>query len=193
MGLPASKVVVISTHGGNDEIAKYQEEMREELGLEKFYFLTGQEMNKDQTKILKLIEDFAEKIAQPGEDPEDIAFKCVQILTTVGHADHFEHSIAASMGVLDWEKLAIMNEALTTNLEEALTRWPPVGGLAGYLLLGGKYTEAAGTSENDKYGLWNCLRGLRELDHGKIVVIKELGDLIINFAVDTISEMMLNE
>jgi creatinine amidohydrolase/Fe(II)-dependent formamide hydrolase-like protein len=193
MGLPASRVAVISTHGGNDDMTLFQEEIRQELGLEKFYFLTGQMLIKEQTKILKAIEDLAEKLAKPGEDPEDIAFKCVQILTTQGHADHFEHSFAAAMGVLDWDKLEIMNTALSTDLEEALSRWPPVGGLAGFLLMGGKYTDAAGTPDNDKYGLWNCLRGLRELDHGKVVVIKELGELIINTAVDSITEMLLND
>nr|MDO8109674.1 hypothetical protein [Candidatus Sigynarchaeota archaeon] len=193
MGLPASKAVVISTHGGNDDIVNYQEEMRKEIGLEKFYILTGNMMAKEQNKVILEIEKLSKVIAKPGEDPDDVAFKITQILTTAGHADHFEHSFAAAINVLDWEKLKVMNAALEKSVDAALEKWPVLGGLGGFLLRGGKYTDAAGTKDHDKYGLWNALRGLRELDNGRLVVMKEVGELVITLAVDYISQLLLNE
>ena len=53
--------------------------------------------------------------------------------------------------------------------------------------------EAFGTKDNDKHGLWNCLKTLRKLDGGKIKPIKELGELVINLLVEYYSEMILSE
>jgi hypothetical protein len=58
---------------------------------------------------------------------------------------------------------------------------------------GGKYTDAAGTPSNDKYGLWNCLRGLKELDNGKMIVEPELGRLLLDLATDYIAEIIKKE
>ena len=67
-------------------------------------------------------------------------------------------------------------------MEEALKKWPPVGGLGGYLLNGGKYLDAFGTPEDDRHGLWNCLKGLREINDGQVLVVPELGKLMIDLA-----------
>ena len=85
-----------------------------------------------------------------------------------------------------------MNQELEKDFEAALKKWPPLGGLGGFLLAGGEYTEALGTKENDKFGLWKCLKRLRRLDHGKVRVYKELGELMINLIVDYFSEMLVN-
>ena len=97
---------------------------------------------------------------------------------STGHASHTEHSLGAALGVCNIKKVEIMNELLEKDFEKALKTWPPIGGLGGYLLAGGKYTDALGTQENDKYGLWNCLTGLRTLNKGKLIVASELGSLI---------------
>ena len=114
-------------------------------------------------------------------------------MTSAGHAGHFEHSVAAALGILDEEKLKIMNEELEKDFEAAIQKWPPIGGLGGFLMAGGKYVEAIGTKDNDKHGLWNCLKTLRKLDGGKVKPIKELGELAINLLVEYYSEMILSE
>lgn len=186
--MPASKIMIVSTHGGNDDIGQKAEYIQQQLGIEKVWLITGAAAAQQVDRVLKNVEELAKQYAQPGEDPDDLAFKYVQILTTVGHADHFEHSIAAAMGILDWEKLKVMNTLLEKDFEAALKKWPPIGGLGGFITLGGKYTDAAGTKEKDKYGLWNCLRGLKELDHGKMVVRKELGEMLLKVGVELIAE-----
>ena len=83
-----------------------------------------------------------------------------------------------------------MNVLLEKNFEEALKNWPTIGGLGGYLLAGGKYTEALGTEDNDKFGLWNCLNGLRSLNKGRLVVVPELGALIHRISLETKTQIV---
>ncbi|GAI26887.1 unnamed protein product, partial [marine sediment metagenome] len=114
------------------------------------------------------------------------------ILTSAGHAGHFEHSLGAALGVLDEKKLKIMNDELERDFDAALNKWPPIGGLGGFLIKGGKYVEALGTKEDDTHGLWNCLKSLRRLDKGKVKVVKELGVLVTNLLVEYYSEKLMN-
>jgi len=51
-------------------------------------------------------------------------------------------------------------------------------------LAGGKYTEALGTEDNDRYGLWNCLNGLKTLDEGRLVIAPELGTLVHRISLE---------
>jgi len=190
MGLPLTKVAIISSHGGNDEFVQFKDEIQQELGLDKLVIFTGASAAGKIDLVLQKIEELAEKYAKEGEDPDDLAFLYTQILTTIAHAEHFEHSIAAAIGVLDWDKLAIMNAELEANFDEAIQKWPVIGGLGGYLLRGGAFADAVGTPEENKRGHWNCLRGLRELDRGKVVVRKELGEMFIDLAVDFIAEQL---
>ncbi len=190
MGLPLKKVIIISSHGGNDEMINFQDEIKKDLGLEKLHILTAAAAKNQINRIIAGIEALAVKFAKKGEDPDDLAFLYTQILTTAGHADHFEHSMAAAIGVIDWEKLAIMNKELEADFDAALQKWPVIGGLAGFLLKGKAFTEIMGTPENDKFGLWNAVRGLRDLDHGKIVVKKEVGEMLISMIVDYCIELM---
>ena len=134
-----------------------------------------------------------ELVKKNGGNPNDVSQMITKILMGAGHASHMEHSMCASIGILDEKKLLIINEELERNFENALMKWPPLGGLGGFLLKGGKYLEAFGTLKKDKEGLWNCLETLRKLDHGKIKVIKELGDKVIEILVDHYSKILLDD
>jgi creatinine amidohydrolase/Fe(II)-dependent formamide hydrolase-like protein len=190
MGLPLSKVAIISSHGGNDEMIDYKDEIQQNLGLEKLLIFTSKTVEAEMNRIMQRIEELAAQNAKDGEDPDDLAFLYTQILTTSGHADHFEHSMAAAIGVLDWNKLGEMNEELAADFDATIQKYPVIGGLAGFLLKGGTYTDAMGTADQDKYGLWNSFRGLKELDGGKIVVRKEVGEMMLDLASDFIAERL---
>jgi creatinine amidohydrolase/Fe(II)-dependent formamide hydrolase-like protein len=194
MNLPASRVALISSHGGNDPILQANEaRIKEELGAEKFILFTGAMAESRQNEFLAAFEELAKQHTSTEDEADELAFKYVQIMTTSGHADHFEHTMAAAIGVLDYDKLQVMNDALTSDFDAALERWPTIGGLGGFLVHGGKYADLSGTPDNDTHGLWNCLRGLRELDHGRMVVAKELGDLLIDKLVTLMAEMLAEE
>jgi len=191
MGLPANRVFIFTGHGGNNVLADYTNEIKQALNLQSLIIATTDEIEKNVNKIMEASKDLTTKLAQKGGDKRAIAKTLVRILLSAGHASHMEHSIAAAIGVLDEKKLEEMNALLSEDFEKALAKWPPIGGLGGYLLAGGKYAEALGTEKNDKFGLWNCLKGLKEIDEGKLKPIKELGEMIINTTVDYFSEILL--
>jgi len=194
MGLPASKILVLSGHGGNNPLHAYAEEIKKDLNLEKLIMAPSEDLaDENMDRILKELEELSLKLATEKEDARKIKRTLIKILTGAGHASHMEHSAAAALGILDEEKLKIMNAELEKDFEAALQKWPPIGGLGGFLMAGGKYIEAIGAKDNDEHGLWNCLKTLRKLDGGKIKPIKELGELVINLLVEYYSEMLLNE
>jgi creatinine amidohydrolase/Fe(II)-dependent formamide hydrolase-like protein len=87
-----------------------------------------------------------------------------------GHADTPEHSVATHLGLLDREKLVVVNTVIENDPEEALRRWPPIGGLGGYLAFGGEeYDEL----RKPEYGLVACLEGF--LKDRRISANVELG------------------
>ena len=193
MNLPTSNVFIYSGHGGNRPIAQYSDEIKKALQLEKLIVADTDAFADDiEDRALDEVTKLSAQLAGEGEDPRQIRRALVQILLSIAHAGHFEHCLGAAMGILDEEKLKIMNQELEKDFEAALKKWPPLGGLGGFLLAGGEYTEALGTKENDKFGLWKCLKRLRRLDHGKVRVYKELGELMINLIVDYFSEMLVN-
>ena len=184
MGLPASRILIYSGHGGNNPLSKYEQQIKNALNLDQLIISTTEgiaEANMD--RILRELEQLSEKLSSKEENARKIKNVLIKILTGAGHADHLEHSMAAAINALDEEKLKIMNEELERDFEGALRKWPPLGGLGGFLMAGGKYVEAIGTKDEDKYGLWNCLKILRKLDNGKIKPVKEQGDLVINLLV----------
>jgi creatinine amidohydrolase/Fe(II)-dependent formamide hydrolase-like protein len=194
MDLPASKILIFSGHGGNNPLAEYVEEIKKDLNLEKLIIAPSEELaDENMDRILKELEELSVKLATEKEDARKIKRTLIKILTGAGHASHMEHSSAAALGILDEKKLKIMNEELERDFDSAIQKWPPIGGLGGFLMAGGKYVEAIGTKDNDKYGLWNCFKTLRRLDGGKIKPVKELGDLVINLLVKYYSEIILNE
>lgn len=186
LDLKAEKIFLITGHGGNAGLLKkrIQEQIQEKLDVKLFSAVSATVTTKGGLAVLNQLESLAEQIIDSENerfgvtDPEELAFIYSKILLSAGHASHAEHSLAAAMGLCDMKKVTVMNSLLEKDFEGALKKWPPIGGLGGYLIAGGKYTEALGTKENDKYGLWNCLEGLRNLQAGKLLVAPELGGLI---------------
>lgn len=179
-------VMLLTGHGGNDDITheKYQKEIEERLGLEKFVGITALISRDDAGLVLQEVKKLAERIINEEKErfgcktSKDLTDFYTKVLLSAGHASHVEHSLGAALGLCDMKKVEIMNELLEKDFEEGLKKWPPIGGLGGYLLAGGKYTEALGTKEDDKFGLWNCLEGLKNINDGKLVIAPELGSLI---------------
>ena len=191
MGLTASNVFIYSGHGGNNPLTKYSQELKLELKLENL-IISSTEGISDQLadKVLRELHKLSFELAKADQNPKDLRRKFLKIVTSEDHASHFEHSLGAAIGVLDWKKLEVMNNELEKDFDTALQKWPPLGGLGGFIVYGGKYSELLGTKENDKYGHWNCLKTLRKLDNGRIVVVKEIGDIIINQLVEYYSNML---
>ncbi|MFX1355881.1 MAG: hypothetical protein ACFFA8_01230 [Promethearchaeota archaeon] len=189
MGLAASKVFIYSGHGGNNPIVDYTEKIQSELNLEQL-FISTTEGFADQIadKALREIENLSIKLTAEGEDQKKIRRNLIKIVTSIDHAGHFEHSLAAALDVLDNEKLELMNKELEKDFYAAIMKWPPLGGLGGFLIHGGKYEKFLGTKEIDIGGHWKCLNTLRRLNGGKVLIIKELAELIINLIVEYYSQ-----
>ncbi|MFO8017702.1 MAG: hypothetical protein R6U96_03645 [Promethearchaeia archaeon] len=196
---PVKNVMVLIGHGGNADLLReeYQKQIEKTLDLERFIPQSATISGENAVQVLDELEPLAEeqiKIHERRfncEDPEELAFFYTRILMSAGHASHAEHSLAAAMGLCDMEKVSIMNRLLERDFEKALEKWPPIGGLGGYLLKGGKYTEALGTETNDKYGLWNCLNGLRSLNNGKLMVAPEVGHLVQKISLKLKKDIIL--
>ncbi len=197
-GEAVSRVMLLTGHGGNADLLerKVQRKIREELDVERFISITALVDRKDAPRVLEELKNLTVEIIEKKgpqygcRTAEELADFYTKVLLSAGHASHTEYSLSAAMGVCDMKKVEIMNKLLETNFEEALKKWPPIGGLGGYLLAGGKYTEALGTENNDKYGLWNCLNGLRTLDEGRLIVEPELGHLILKISLETKAEII---
>ncbi len=193
MGLPASRVFIYTGHGGNNPLFEYEEEIKNALNLDKVIIPSLEKLTEENAdRILEVVENLAKELASKGGDLKKIKRELYKILTSAGHAGHMEHSMLAAIDAIDEEKLKIMNEELEKDFEGALKKWPPLGGLGGYLLEG-KFPDHLGTKENDIHGLWGCLKTLRKLDGGKVKPIKELGELVLNLIVDYFSEILLKD
>ncbi|MBD3213673.1 MAG: hypothetical protein GF311_13775 [Candidatus Lokiarchaeota archaeon] len=191
LGLKASKVFIYSGHGGNDPLLKEETVIKEELRLEKVLIGSGGILEQYVNKIMIATKNLATQLSNTKNEQKQIGNELVQILLGAGHAGHMEHSLAYALEVMDKKKLEIMNQQLENDFEKALLKYPPVGGLGGYLLVGGKYESALGSRKNDKYGLWNCLKTLRKLDNGKVKPYKELGKMIIDMIIDIYTQILL--
>ncbi len=197
-GEDISLIMLITGHGGNAQILerKNQKLIQQELGVKKFISNTALVDRRDAGRVLEKVKKLAISVIDTQgsrfgiNSAENLADLYTKILLSAGHASHAEHSLAAALNVLDLKKVEVMNELLEKNFEAALRKWPPIGGLGGYLLLGGKYTEALGTEDNDKFGLWNCLKGLRNLNRGKLIIAPELGHLIHQLSVEIKTEII---
>jgi hypothetical protein len=193
-----SRIMLVTGHGGNDDLTnrKVQKEIQKELDVKKFIAITALVSRKDAVRVLEEVKKLSiEIIENKGPqfgytNADELSDFYTKVLLSAGHACHTEHSLGAAMGVCDMKKVEVMNSLLEKNFEQALKKWPPIGGLGGYLLAGGKYTDALGTQDNDKYGLWNCLNGLKNLNHGKLIVIPELGALIQRLSLEIKTEII---
>ena len=191
-------VMLITGHGGNGNLLerKCQKEIQKELEVKKFIAKTAHVSRKNAVRVLEEVKILANetieiKTSQFGYDnAEDLADFYTRLLLSAGHASHAEHSLGAALGACDMKKVEIMNALLEKDFEKALKRWPALGGLGGYLLAGGKYTEALGTEDDDKYGLWHCLNGIKTLNNGKLVVLPELGTLVHRISLETKTQII---
>jgi len=192
MGLPASKVFIYSGHGGNNPIVNYTQKIQSELNLKQLIISTTEGFaDQIADKALREIEKLSLALASEGEDQKKIRRNLIKIVTSIDHAGHFEHSLAGALDVIDKEKLELMNKELEKDFYAAIKKWPPLGGLGGFLIHGGKYEKFLGTKGNDIGGHWKCLNTLRRLNGGKVLVIKELGELIVNLIVEYYSQKIL--
>lgn len=197
-GEEVSRVMLVTGHGGNANLLerKCQREIQNELDVKKFISLTALVSRKNAVRVLEEVKELAhDTIEKKGfqygyDNADDLTDFYTKLLLSAGHASHAEHSLGAALGVCDMNKVGIMNSLLEKDFEKALKKWPAIGGLGGYLLAGGKYTEALGTEENDKFGLWNCLNGLKSLNNGKLVVVPELGALIHRISLETKTQIV---
>ena len=197
-GEEVSYAMLLVSHGGNAQIMerKCEREMEKELDVKKFSSITAHVSGKNAGRVLDEVKELSKSIiSNEGErygrnNPEDLTDLYTKILLSTGHASHTEHSLIAAMGLCDMKKVEIMNTLLEKNFESALKKWPALGGLGGYLLAGGKYTEALGSEDNDRYGLWNCLNGLRTFNNGKLIVDPELGALVQRVSLETKIELI---
>lgn len=169
MGLKADKVLVIIGHGGNLGLIDVQDVLKANLKLSQF--------------VCKFILDESYLNELPEESHS--------LFKTAGHASHVEHSLAAAMGVLDNAKLNEMNELIGSDFGKALKLWPPLGGLGGFLTVGGKYIEALGSTKKDKFELWKCLNALKA--KGKIEIKKELAEKVIQITIDRLTKLILDD
>ena len=193
MNLPTSHIFIYSGHGGNRPLVQYTNEIQDALKLKKLIISASEDFAEEiEDKVIEEVSKLSVELAGEEENPRQIKRELLQILLSIAHAGHFEHSLGAALGVLDEVKLEIMNKELERDFEAALNKWPPLGGLGGYLLAGGVYTKALGTKDNDKFGLWKCLKRLRRLDNGKVKVFKELGELLITLLVEYYSNIIMS-
>ncbi|TFG29608.1 MAG: hypothetical protein EU532_02895 [Promethearchaeota archaeon] len=195
MRLPASRIFIYSAHGGNNPLAEFAEDIKKELNLERVLIPSTEDTGKSETLAKNVLERLAmvsSELASNEGEARKLMRIFAKIINGASHASHFEHSAAAALGVLDKEKLKIMNQELERDFDAAIKKWPPIGGLGGYITAGGKY-EVLGTKENDEHGHWNCLKILRKLDGGKIKPIKELGEVLIEEVANFYAELLMSD
>lgn len=194
MGLPHKKILIYSGHGGNNSLANFQDKIKSELSLEDLIISSTDILASHIGDVIAELQILAGKLSESnGKSVEDNIKVLSAIILSAGHAGHAEHSMCAAIGVVDYEKLKKMNEQLSTDFEGTLAKYPPVGGLGGYLLNGGKYTEVFGTPKKDKHGLWKCLESLRTLNDGKVVVVPELGEMLLDLVSTFFAEVILEK
>jgi creatinine amidohydrolase/Fe(II)-dependent formamide hydrolase-like protein len=194
MGLAHTRVLIYSGHGGNNPLIAFQNKIKEELHLEELIISSTDILANHIGEVVSELQKLATKLSKSNEKSVEDNVKLLSaILLSAGHAGHAEHSMCAAIDIVDFKKLDEMNKELSEDFEGTLAKYPPVGGLGGYLLSGGKYTEAFGTPKNDKHGLWKCLESLRTLNNGKIVVVRELGELLLDLVSTFFAEVILGK
>lgn len=157
------KVAIITGHIGNSIIEKYLPQIQKGLGAMQVVCTPGILVYPEQ------FPNFSEFFP--------IAF---------GHADTVEHSIAAALSLVDFDKLRMMNVKIKEDFPEALRLWPPIGGLGGYLYFGGaRFKEL----KNKKYGLLNCFEQFKK--DGEIKAIPKLGKMILRYSIKNVQNVIL--
>jgi len=117
-------------------------------------------------------------------DQDKVNYWLIEQGVKPGHADTTEHSIAAVIGLVDYQKLKVMNDLISKDLNTALKRWPAIGGLGGFLEFGGPEFDPL---REPKIGLVDCFKKFKE--DKKILIFKELGQLILNGIIDSVAKV----
>ncbi len=187
-----SRVLLINGHGGNRQLfeRKNQKAIQKELGVSTFLAVTALVDRKDAAPVLEEVKIVANKMIETKGNrfgcstSEDLNDFYTKLLLSAGHASHVEHSLMAALGMCDMQKIEVMNKVLASDFDQAFKLWPPIGGLGGYLLAGGKYLEALKTIAPNEAALWNCFNGLKTLNQGKLIIAPELGELIFKISLE---------
>jgi creatinine amidohydrolase/Fe(II)-dependent formamide hydrolase-like protein len=164
-GIAFEKIVICNFHGGNIFPRRTVREMKKELGYK-----------------VKAFGPF--DLDLNSADQEKINYWLVKRGVKPGHADTTEHSIAAVLGLVDYQKLEIMNDLIQKDIKTAVRKWPAIGGLGGYLEFGGEEFDPL---RDPKIGLTACYTKFKE--DGKIIIYKELGQFIIDSIVNSIAKV----
>lgn len=173
-GIPFSKILIVVGHGGNNGIEKYPEwdGLKKEFNLTDILF-TGT-FNVDVGKILQALE--------PYSDETRTAY--MTAAQGAGHAHSLEHSIASLYGGVDWGKFHTMNQFIKDHgSDEALKKWPCLGGLGGYIKFGGEQYEPL-----RKVGLGNCLKRFEE--DASVSIFPEFARIIMENSLQKIVRMI---
>lgn len=164
-GIPFEKVIIVNFHGGNIFPRKEVREIKKELGYK-----------------VKAFGPF--DLDLNSADQEKINYWLVERGVKPGHADTTEHSIAAVLGLVDYQKLEVMNNLIKKDIKAAVRKWPAIGGLGGYLEFGGEEFDPL---RDPKIGLTTCYEKFKA--DGKIYIHKELGQFIIDSLVKSIAKV----
>lgn len=162
------RVVIFAGHGGLMELFSMNEELGRRLGVKvRTGFVAG--VGPVQLPAELEARESVEKIlAGAGE-----------------HAYILEHSAAAALGILDWEKLEMVNRESALDPESVLKKWPALAGLGGYQLFGDKSRYQPLRDAGLEFVLNDFLR------RKKIVASKELGELLLEGALKTAQLFLL--
>ena len=156
------RIVIFAGHGGLMELFSMNEELSKRLGVKvRTGFVAG---------------------VGPVQLPEDLEARDAveKILSGAGeHAYILEHSAAAALDILDWEKLSMINQEAAQDPESVLKKWPALAGLGGYILFGDKSRYQPLRDAGLEFVLNDFLK------RKKIVVSKELGALLLEGALKT--------
>ncbi len=165
---PAERIIIFVGHGGLIPLLMMGDDLSKKIGVKTRVGFVAGVGKVDLPKNLEARDAVEKILAGAGE-----------------HAYILEHSVAAAMGVLDWEKLEKMNQEAARDPEALLRKHPALAGLGGYQLFG----------DPKKYG---CLKevGLEFvlndfLSRKKMVVSKELGEILIQAGLKTAELLLL--
>jgi len=156
------RIVIFVGHGGLMQLFSMNEELGAKLGV-------------------KVRTGFVAGVGQIQLPPDLEARDAIEgILAGAGeHAYILEHSAAAALGFLDWDKLAMINQEAAKDPEAVLKKWPALAGLGGYILFGDKKVSEPLKAAGLEFVLNDFLK------RKKLVVNKELGELLLQGALKT--------
>lgn len=165
---PAERIIIFVGHGGLIPLLMMGDDLSREFGVKtRLGFVAG----VGQVALPKDLEarDAVETIlAGAGE-----------------HAYILEHSVAAAMGALDWEKLEALNRAAGQDPEQVLKQHPALAGFGGYQLFGDPQRHGCLKEVGLEFVLQDFLK------RRKIVVSKELGEILVQAALKNAELLLL--